>query len=776
MKKVLSVLLLSLGFCCSCAQIQTTKQGIPSLIPWPASLEAQSGSFNIDADTPICAGEGTENEAQQLKRVLKSLVNLDLMVKKCSGQGIGLLLAETEKSKNPESYTLEVADSGVSISASARAGVYYGAMTFAQLLSSERFKNNKKVNNSVTQLDGLHIEDYPRYQWRGLMLDPARHFLPVDNVKKVIDQMGQLKFNTLHLHLSDDQGWRLEIKRYPRLTEVGAWRTPPATGSLADNAKKYGGFYTQDDIRDIVSYAAQRHITIVPELDMPGHAQAAVAAYPHIIGVNSDAPKSRPDVSHDWGINPYLFSTRKESMDFIKHVLDEVIELFPGNYVHLGGDEAVKDQWEASPAIQAQMKALGIASEKEMQSWFMSELGEYLHARGKRMLGWDEILDGGVPATATVMSWRGTAGAITAARLGHDVVVSPAPVLYLDNLQSRRGDEPAGRLAITTLSSVYKFEITPHVLNTEQQRHILGAQANLWSEYLLSPWYVERAAFPRAGAVAEILWTKSSDLSWASFLARTADQMERYRRQSIAAADSAFAVDFGLSKGRNVALETGKSEFMLSNQANFGDIRYTLDDTEPTVRSTAYAAPFIIETGTRVKAATFDSKGRMLADVRTYDFSKQTLRTRESNQLRPCYGGDFGLRVPLTADSPAASPVYDVDIFHDCFVYPSANLQGISTLSVESAILARNYGLAHDAHKVKSYPNQTPFGEMVVYKDVCETGDELARVALTDPAATPQRKTLEADLLPVDGTHDLCIVFTAPLSGPFYAIERAHLQ
>jgi hexosaminidase len=268
---------------------------------------------------------------------------------------------------NAEGYTLDVSAKGVRIEARAEAGLFYGAMTAAQLLSAGT------AYGAPVRLGGIHIEDFPRFSWRGLMLDPARHFLPAADVKQIIDQH---KLNVLHLHLTDDQGWRIEIKRYPELTKIGAWRTPPSNGGPGSETQAYGGFYTQPELRDIVAYAAARHITVVPEIDLPGHAQAAVAARPQI-GVTGE----RPTVSNDWGINPYLFSTSEESLTFLKNVLDEVMALFPGKYIHLGGDEAIKDQWQASPTIQAQMKRLGIADEHALQSWFMEQLGRYLAER-----------------------------------------------------------------------------------------------------------------------------------------------------------------------------------------------------------------------------------------------------------------------------------------------------------------------------------------------------------------------------------------------------------
>ena len=736
----------------------------PSLIPWPVQVTAVSGAFTVDGQTPVCADGTASKVAARLITTLRAAQGLDLVVRHCDHAGISLVVSAVAAVADSEGYTLDVDASGMRIVARSEAGLYYGAMTAVQLLSTG------VVRGSSAQLSGIHIEDFPRFKWRGLMLDPVRHFLPVSAVETIIEQMGQHKLNVLHLRLTDDQGWRIEIKRYPQLTQVGAWRTPPSNGGPGSESGRYGGFYTQADIREIVAYAAARYITVVPEIDLPGHAQAMVASYPDL-GVTGE----KPPVSGNWGVNPYLYNTNTASLTFVKNVLDEVMDLFPGKYVHLGGDEAIKDQWKDSPAIQAQMKTLGIADEDAMQSWFMAQLGTYLAEHGRSMVGWDEILEGGVPANATVMSWRGTQGAITAARLGHDVVLSPAPSLYFDNLQSHRDDEPAGRLTVAPLSQVYNFEVVPAALSVEEGRHVLGAQANLWSEYLLSEWYVQHAAFPRVDALSEAVWTPPARMSWAGFLRRLPTQMQRYHRQVVAAADSAFAVDFEVAGGRNAAVRDGGGAVMLVNQVAVGAIHYTLDGSEPDLRAKLYTAPLTLKLGTSIKATAFGDDGLPLAAVRSYEFSADTLLTRSSNQLEACPGDNLRLRLPLTPDSPATAPVYDVDLLQSCYVYPKAPLSGVASLRLDTARLARNFGLANRKNQLKSHPAQTRFGELVVYQDRCESGSELARVALPDPAASEARQRLEPAIAPVGGEHDLCFIFTAPVSGPLYAIDAVNL-
>jgi hexosaminidase len=735
-----------------------------SLIPWPAQVALVSGAFTVDAQTPICANGVASKAAERLQTTLLAVHGLDLKTRRCEGAGIALVLSAAAPVADTEGYTLDVDNNGLRIVARTEAGLYYGAMTAAQLLSAGA------THDSSVRLAGIHIEDLPRFKWRGLMIDPARHFLPVAGVKTIIEQMGQHKLNVLHLRLTDDQGWRIEIKRYPELTKIGAWRTPPSNGGPGGETGVYGGFYTQADIREIVAYAAARYITVVPEIDLPGHAQAVVAAHPEL-----SVTGERPAVSSDWGVNLYLYNTNADSLTFVKNVIDEILALFPGKYVHLGGDEAIKDQWKASPAIQAQMKTLGIVDEDAMQSWFMEQIGSYLGEHGRSMVGWDEILEGGVPPSATVMSWRGTQGAVTAARLGHDVVLAPAPTLYFDNLQSRRDDEPAGRLTIVPLSQVYNFDVMPAALSTEEGRHVLGGQGSLWSEYLLSDWYFQHAAFPRVDALSESVWTQPSRMSWSGFLQRLPAQMQRYHRQAIAAADSAFAVDFEVVGGRNAAVQNGRGAVLLGNQTAFGTIRYTLDGSEPDLRAKPYTAPLTLNLGAVIKAAVFSDDGLPLAAVRTYEFSADTLLTRSSNQLEPCPGDNLRLRLPLTPDSPAIAPVYDVDLLHSCYIYPNALLSGVTTLRFAIARLARNFALANHKNQVKSYAARTRFGELAVYQDRCETGLVIARAILPDPATSEARRSVETAIPATPGDHDLCLIFTAPTNGPLYAIDEVKL-
>src|SRR5690606_33501134 len=397
------------------------------LIPMPASLEPLRGQFALDADTPLlAAGDAERTVAAQFSALLeKSRGIAPKVVAGSRRPGIRFRL-DPAHGGGGESYLLEVAPGGASITAGDQAGLFYGAVTLLQLATLDE--------SGPIRLPALRIEDAPRFPWRGFMLDPARHFWSVEQVKQVIDAMALHKLNTLHWHLTDDQGWRVEIRRHPRLVEAGSCRLPAGDGAIdpaSGQPRPYCGHYTQEQVREVVAYAAQHHITVVPEFDVPGHATAAIAAYPEL--GSTDAPL-RP--TSEWGVFPNLFNTEEATLAFLEDVIAELLPLFPGRYFHIGGDEAVKDQWQASARVQARMRELGLADETAMQAHVVHRLAAFLEKHGKRAVGWDEILDGELPADAVVMSWRGTEGGLKAARLGHDVVMAPVSALYLDYLQT----------------------------------------------------------------------------------------------------------------------------------------------------------------------------------------------------------------------------------------------------------------------------------------------------------------------------------------------------
>lgn len=736
-----------------------------SLIPMPAQLQVSNGSFDVDGNTSIVIpahDEAARQAALYLVDVLGRTRGLHLKVAEGGATDNAIVFQHDAKAAvtQAEGYTLDVTDHGIQIDARDDAGLFYGAVTLWQLLTPN-------AQQGAVHVPALHISDWPRFAWRGLMLDSARHFQSADDVKRLLDQMAQHKLNVLHWHLTDDQGWRIEIKRYPELTRIGAWRTPPDAGHDGE-PMSYGGFYTQEQIRDVVAYAAARHITVVPEIDMPGHAQAAVASYPQI-GVTG----KRPLVSVDWGVNPYLYNVDDATFHFIDNVLDEVMALFPSHYIHVGGDEAVKDQWKASAAIQAKIHALHVKDEDALQGWFIGRVGSYLAAHGRHLIGWDEILDGGVPADATVMSWRGTDGAIKAAQLGHDVVMSPSPDLYFDGVQSDLADETAGRIPAQDLAHIYAFNPIPTTLDTAQAAHVLGAQANVWTEHLPTMQHIEHAVFPRMDALSEVVWSPASVRNWQDFLTRMPAQFERYADQQIGYADTAFEPNIQVDA--NAALKSGRATVILSDQAGYGAIHYTTDGSEPDAHAPRYSTPFTVDIPTTVKAATFTEDGHVLANARTRLLDRASLLSRLGVELPNCPGSNFRLRVQPTPDAPSLAPVYAINVFDTCQQFPSAPLDGVTAIHVEAVRLERNYALAHDQKLVVSRRHRTTYGELVVHRDRCG-GPVLARLPLPDPATSDRRFALDAPLQHVQhGEHLLCLIYTAPIDGPLYALARVSL-
>ncbi|WP_406287311.1 beta-N-acetylhexosaminidase [Streptomyces sp. NBC_00209] len=482
------------------------------LIPAPARAGDQGCcGFLLDASTTIAAAPGTETTERWLRATLGAAFGVPLAPgAEDAERSIRLRIDETLPAEGYRLTTLP--DESVALTGGSPAGVFWGAQTLRQLLGPEAFRRAPVGEAAVHGFGFTDIEDAPRFGWRGLMLDVARHFLPKDDVLRYLDLLAAHKLNVFHFHLSDDQGWRVEIKRYPRLTEVGAWRPRTKYGHRASelwDETPHGGYYTQDDIREIVAYAAARHIRVVPEIDIPGHSQAAISAYPEL-GNTDVIDTSALGVWDDWGVTPNVLAPTDHVLRFYEGVFEELLALFPPEtspFVHVGGDECPKDQWRQSPAAQARIKELGLADEDELQSWFIRHFDTWLTGRGRRLIGWDEILEGGLAPGAAVSSWRGYAGGIAAAEAGHDVVMCPEQQVYLDHRQHGGPDEPMPIGYVRTLEDVYRFEPVPPSLSEEAARHVLGAQANAWSEVMQNRARVDYQVFPRLAAFAEVAWS-----------------------------------------------------------------------------------------------------------------------------------------------------------------------------------------------------------------------------------------------------------------------------
>ena len=502
-----------------------------SIIPRPVSLTVQPGQFVLTSSTAIHI-HGYSNElGDQLATYLRPATGypLPVMMEQPGDDAIVLERDTSLGRLGPEGYRLESKPGRVTIRAAGPAGIFYGIQSLRQLLPAAIFRE-ARVDQVTWTVPAVVIEDYPRFSWRGAHLDVCRHFMPKEFVKKYIDLLSLHKMNSFHWHLTDDQGWRIQIRKYPRLTDVGAWRNETLVGRYeSDPAKRvydgerHGGFYTQDDIREIVAYARTRFVNVVPEIEMPGHAQAAIASYPQLGNTGRNLP-----VLTIWGVSEDILSPEESTIKFMQDVLTEVLELFPSQFIHIGGDEATKTQWRASARVQARIRELGLKNEEEMQSWFIHRMDEFLTARGRRLVGWDEILEGGLAPNATVMSWRGMAGGITAARSGHDVVMAPGTHTYFDHYQSdNRAAEPLAIGGFTPIDKVYAFEPVPDTLEPRFRRHILGAQAQVWTEYIKGPKHVEYMAYPRMMALAEVVWTPVERKDYRDFIGRLPRHLER---------------------------------------------------------------------------------------------------------------------------------------------------------------------------------------------------------------------------------------------------------
>ncbi|MCH7944853.1 MAG: family 20 glycosylhydrolase [Armatimonadetes bacterium] len=479
-----------------------------AIIPIPVFLKAKAGDFIVKATTKVFAGNGAKSEAQYLADQFGGLRVIPTHADSPIAGSFLLTLEGADPVLGDEGYELRVTPQSVTLRANRPAGLFHGVQTMRQLVPL--------MAADFWTLSAVYVRDYPRFKWRGMHLDVGRHMFPVEAIKRYLDTMAFFKMNTFHWHLTEDQGWRIDIKKYPKLAEISSVRkeTFGRPGQPFGDGAEYGGYYTQDQIREVVAYAARRHITVVPEIEMPGHSSEVLAAYPNLA---CDTPTHREaltrgenpfEVSTTWGVKPdILCAGREETFEFLQDVLDEVLDLFPGTFIHIGGDEAPKARWEQCTRCQRRIKDEGLADEHELQSYFIQRIDKYLTGKGRRLIGWDEILEGGLAENAAVMSWRGTSGGIAAAEAGHDAVMTPTSHCYLDYYQSRLPGEPEAIGGFIDLAKAYSYEPIPEGLAPDKRRHILGVQGNVWTEYMKDAQQVEYMAWPRGAALAEVGWT-----------------------------------------------------------------------------------------------------------------------------------------------------------------------------------------------------------------------------------------------------------------------------
>jgi len=518
-----------------------------------------------------------------------------------------LTTVDADASLGPEGYELTVTPTAAILRAPEPRGLFRGVQTVRQLLPPgfEKPEARNAPDAEGFTLPCVHITDKPRYPWRGMLLDCCRHFMTKDFVKRYIDLLAYHRMNVLHWHATEDQGWRIEIKKYPRLSEIGAWR--------GEGNERHGGFYTQEDIKEIVAYAAARYVTVVPEIEMPGHSMAALASYPELSCTGGPF-----EVSTKWGIREDVYCAGSErTFEFLEDVLSEVIELFPSEFIHVGGDECPKTRWEKCAKCQARIKAEGLADEHELQSYFIRRIERFLNGKGRRLIGWDEILEGGLAPNATVQSWRGMSGAVAAAKSGHDVIVSPTSHCYLDYAQARRPGEPT-RMGFIDLETAYSLEPTPPELTPDEARHVLGAEGNMWTEHAPQE-RVDHQVFPRLCALAEVTWSPADARDWKDF----SERMKTHCRRL-----DALGVTYYLEPPRCVSANTvfsESAEVAMENPLGRGEIRYTLDGSEPSEQSTRYTSPLQLTESTVVKVRTFLDDDRS-TETMEYRFVKQQPR------------------------------------------------------------------------------------------------------------------------------------------------------
>ncbi|MDN5202202.1 family 20 glycosylhydrolase [Fulvivirgaceae bacterium BMA10] len=577
------------------------------IVPLPLQLTEKEGVFGLNANTKIIIQENDE---------IKPVVT-QFNQRMTSALGQALAITSDTPSKNyiqfslddtcdqgGEGYCLSVTPDGVTIKSKSPRGLFYGMQTLLQLLPAE-VESKSKITSVDWDIPCVEISDEPRFKWRGMHLDVCRHFLPVDFIKKQLDVMAMYKLNTFHWHLTEDQGWRIEIKKYPKLTEIGSIRI--------DEGKEYGGYYTQEEIKEVVAYAAERFIDVVPEIELPGHSLAALTGYPHL------SCEGGPfKVRNVWGVEPDIYCAgNEETFEFLEDVIDEVTQLFPYEYFHIGGDEAPKKRWETCKRCQGRIKSEGLADEHELQSYFIKRAEAMLLKRNKKLIGWDEILEGGLAPSAAVMSWRGEKGGIEAAEQGHDVVMTPGNWVYLDHYQGSSKVEPVAIGGYTTLEESYGYEPVPKELEAEKAKHILGTQGNVWTEYMYTPEIAEYRIYPRIIALAEVGWTAKDKKNFDGFLTRMDNQFVRLDHHGVN-----YHIPLPEGPSNNVAfLDSISLTFTTTRPI---DMVYTIDGSEPDESSAAYIGPLSFSDNTTLKIRSVLSSGKM-SKVRTINVKKETL-------------------------------------------------------------------------------------------------------------------------------------------------------
>lgn len=613
-------LIACMAFVFSCSSKQETADY--RVVPLPGTISVQTGKpFVLDNQVRILYPEGNadmKRNAEFLKEYIHESTGKELTVEAGTEGANAIVLKLGLQHANPEAYRLAVTDEGVTIEAPTEAGVFYGVQTLRKSLPV--------VREAEVVMPAVVVNDEPRFSHRGMMLDVSRHFFALDSVKRYIDLLALHNINRFHWHLTDDQGWRIEIKKYPELTQVGSKRSETVIGHNTGkyDGIPYGGFYTQEEAREIVAYAKDRYITVIPEIDMPGHMQGALAAFPDL-----GCTGGPYEVWRMWGVSEeVLCAGNPKTLQFVKDVMDELMEIFPSEYFHIGGDECPKIRWKKCPKCQAKIKALKLkgdsqhAAEERLQSYFMSEVEKYLNKHGRRIIGWDEILEGGVAPSATIMAWRGVNEGVKAVKLQHDVIMVPTSYLYFDYYQAKdKNQEPIAIGGYVPLEKVYSFDPVPENLTPEEAKHIIGTQANLWTEYIPNFRQVEYMVLPRMDALSEIQWVEPGQKNYEDFLSRMPKMFDIYDIYGYNYARHLFDIQGDFSPNA----QEGVLEVSLSTLGK-ADIRYTLDGSEPSVTSSRYSDPLKIKNDCTLKAVAIRPSGNSRVLTEKINLNKATLK------------------------------------------------------------------------------------------------------------------------------------------------------
>jgi len=645
-----------------------------SLIPAPAAIEAAGGEFMLKAGTGIVIdpafGSAGNVTAMFNGFLAKHYDKISVVDQRAPGDAAVIRANYDSLIENPEAYTLEVSADGIDIAACNDAGLFYAFQTLMQLI----FPSQEDGRGAVA-VPCVKISDSPQYRWRGMHLDVSRHFFPKEFIFKMLDAMAMHKLNTFHWHLTDDQGWRIEIKKYPELTAVGAWRNETLTGHGSEtpwvyDGTRYGGYYTREDVREVVEYAGRLHINVLPEIEMPGHAVAALQAYPQLSCSGGPVPPF-----NRWGVSEDVFCAGKEdTYEFLEGVLAEVAELFPYEYIHIGGDECPKVRWEVCPDCQKRIADNNLKDEHELQSYLVRRMEVFLAKKGKKIIGWDEILEGGIADNAAVMSWRGHAGGINAANMGHDVVMTPHSFVYLDYYQSEY-NEPLSIGGMLPIEKVYSIDIMPPEIAEDKRHHIIGAQSNLWTEYIGDEKHAEYMAFPRLAALAEAIWTPRAQLDFDSFSQRMSAHYARYDAMELN-----YRVPYPSGYEAINLVTDGTVTVELSNGVPGSSIYYTTDGSEPDGKAELYTGPLTLSPDHEItlKSVTVMPGGRHSA-VMTGLFRKAELK-----EATPVESLNQGLRFTLTRGE--FNSVADISGDAD-------TVGTVTTVRIPEGFPAENFGL-----------------------------------------------------------------------------------